>query len=195
MTARDVRTLARTVLDAVLSGDRRPLAVAHPLEFVCIPVLRSPGFGVCGHIWADGVAAATVHSHSWHLDSQVVAGAVTNEIFTVTEDPRGSHQLLVVDSTGPLDRLTPSGHRVGLTPVRRKEHRAGGSYRMPAGEFHRSTPRPAGPTLTLLSAITVDGAVDQVVALARAGEAPPTRRKHLPATAALDLTALLRSAL
>jgi hypothetical protein len=195
VTARDVRALARTVLDAVLAGDRQPLAVAHPLDFVCIPVLRSPGFGVCGHIWADGTAAATVHSHSWHLDSQVVAGAVTNEIFTVTEVPRGSHRLLLVDSAGPFDRLTPTGHEVDLARVRREHHRAGSSYRLPAGVFHRSTPVPEGPTLTLLSATTVDGAHDQVVAPARASETPPARRTRLPATAALDLTVLLRSAL
>lgn len=195
MTAEEVRTLARTVLDAVLTGDRRPVAVAHPLDFVCIPVLRSSGFGVCGHIWHDGVAAATVHSHSWDLESQVIAGTVTNEIFTVVDDPDGAHELLDVTSTEAFDELTPTGHHVDLKTSRSDLHLAGTSYRLRAGVFHRSTPGPLGPTLTLLSATTVPGAHDRVAGPRRACRAEPARRSELPAPAALDLTALLRSAL
>lgn len=193
MTAEEVRILARTVLDAVLTGDRRPVAVAHPLDFVCIPVLRAAGFGICGHIWHDGVAAPTVHSHSWDLESQVITGAVTNEIFAVTDIPGGAFELLVVTSTGALDELTPTGHHVELQISRRELHPAGTSYRLPAGVFHRSTPVAVGPTLTLLSATTVPGAHDRVAG--RPDGAEPIRRSELPIPAALDLTALLRSAL
>lgn len=195
MTTHDVRILARTVLDAVLAGDQQPVAVAHPLEFVCIPVLRRPGFGVCGHIWHDDMAAATVHSHSWHLDSQVVAGAVTNEIFTVTEHPDGVHQLLTVDSRGPVDRVTPTGLTVNVQKVQREQHPTGSTYSLQAGAFHTSTPALSGPTLTILSATTVPTTRDQVVAVARASRVRPGRRRHLPTRAALDLIALLRSAL
>lgn len=195
MTTHDARILARTVLDAALAGDRQPVAIAHPLEFVCIPVLRSPGFGVCGHIWHDGIAAATVHSHSWHLDSQVVAGAVTNEIFTVTEHPDGAHQLLEVDSCGPVDRLTPTGLIVNVQKVQREQHLTGSTYCLQAGAFHTSTPALNGPTLTILSATTVPATKDQVVAVARVSRVRPARRRHLSARAALDLIALLRSAL
>lgn len=194
-TSRDVRGLTRAVLDAVLAGDRRPVAVAHPLDFVCIPVLRSAGFGVCGHVWPGGIAAATVHSHSWHLESQVVAGAVTNEIFAVTEHPDGPHQLLVVDSSGPFDRLTPTGLTVEIRQAHQEQIPAGSSYRLRAGVFHRSTPLPDDLTLTPLSATTVAGARDQVVGTAHTGQVRPARRHELPAPAALDLVALLRGAL
>lgn len=195
MTVHDVRVLARRVLDAVLAGDRRPVAVAHPLDFVCIPVLRSPEFGVCGHVWSDGAAAATVHSHSWHLESQVIVGAITNELFSVSTDPDGAHQLLVVDNSGSVDRLTPTRHTVNVEQVQLERHSAGSSYRLLAGVFHRSTPLPEGPTLTLLSATTVLGARNEVVGSAHTSEVRSTLRRELSAVAALDLVAMLRSAL
>lgn len=154
----DLRALARPVLDAILLGERRPVAVAHPLEFVCIPVLRTPGFGVCGHIWQAGQSATTVHCHSWHLNSDVIAGVVLNEVFTVTDCTDGDH-LLSIGSVGPLDCVASTGRTVSVHGRQRALHKAGSSYRLQAGVFHRSTPMSTGPTLTLLAAETVPGFV------------------------------------
>ncbi|GLY50189.1 hypothetical protein [Lentzea sp. NBRC 102530] len=195
MTGDEVTALARRALDAVLAGDRPPLAVAHPLDFICVPVLRTPGFGVCGHIWHDGETSDTVHSHSWHLDSLVIAGAVTNEVFAVTDDPGGAHELFEVTSTGRLDVFTPAERTVTCTAVRREEHPAGTSYRLPAKSFHRSLPGSAGRTLTLLSATTLPDVCDQVVRPVCSAPVRPVRRRELPHPDALGFAGLLRSAL
>ncbi|MFL6125127.1 hypothetical protein [Actinophytocola sp.] len=190
----DLRALARAVLDTILAGDRRPLAIAHPLEFICIPILRTAEFGACGHIWQVGQSALTIHCHSWHLNSYVVAGAVLNEVFAVTDSPDGEHHLLSVDSTGSLDRMTSTGRAVTVQDSRRTLHHAGGSYSLRAGVFHRSTPISTGPTITLLAATTLPGARDQIVA-ARTHRQHATRREELPALAARALTEQLRTAI
>lgn len=190
----DLRALTRAILDAVLAGDRPLLAVAHPLEFVCIPILRTRGLGVCGHIWQAGHSAPTVHCHSWDLDSEVVAGAVLNEVFEVTDCPDGDHRMLAVDSAGPLDRIEPTGRTVTARIEQRTLHTAGSSYSLRAGIFHRSTPAPCGPTITLVSGRTVPGARNHIVAVPTLRQGV-TRREELPVPAARALTALLRSAI
>lgn len=192
--SRALRARARAVLDAILTGDRRPVAIAHPLEFVCVPVLRTPGFGVCGHIWQAGRSDRTIHCHSWRLASEVVLGAVLNEIFAVTDRVDGDHHLLGIDSVGLLDRMAPTGRAVSVASTRRTLHPAGDSYGLRAGVFHRSTPAATGLTLTLLAATTVPGASDQIVA-APARRLQDARRKELPASAARAHAALLRSAI
>lgn len=190
----DLRALTRTALDAVLTGDQQPVAVVHPLEFVCIPILRSPGFGVCGHIWENSRSAPTIHCHSWHLNSEVVAGAVLNEVFAIADHPGSDHHLLSIDSTGPFDRISPTGRTVVLQDETRTLHRMGTTYSLRAGAFHRSTPVSAGPTLTLLAATAVAGARDQIVAT-RSSQPQAIRREELSARAARTMAELLRSAI
>jgi hypothetical protein len=189
----DLRALARAILDTVLAGDRQPVAVAHPLEFVCIPLLRTPGLGVCGHIWQDGQAAPTVHCHSWHLTSEVIAGALFNEVFAVTDCSAGDQHLLDVESTGPLDRIAATGRTVTVRTEQRTLYETGDTYCLRAGVFHRSTPASTGPTITLLAGRTVPGANDRIVA-SRARAQRATRRGELPIPAARALAVLLRSA-
>lgn len=191
----EVRAIARSMLDAVLAGDHRPLAIAHPLEFVCIPILRTPVFGVCGHIWESNRSAPTIHCHSWHLASEVLAGAVLNEVFAVTDRADSDHHLLGIDSLGPLDRITPTGRTVIVRDEERTLYQRGSSYCLPAGAFHRSTPVSDGPTLTLLAATVRPGGRDQIVAATRVGRHATVRREELPSPEARSLAALLRSAL
>jgi hypothetical protein len=190
----DLRSLAREALDAVLAGDRRPTAVEHPLEFVCIPILRSSRFGICGHIWRNNRSALTIHCHSWHLHSDVVAGAVRNEVFAISEDARGDHVLLAVDSTGQFDQITSTGTAVMVRKNERTFHEAGTSYTLRAGVFHRSTPMSTGPTLTLLAATVLPGARDQILAR-RTTQHQPMRRKELPVPEARAMAELLRNAI
>jgi hypothetical protein len=188
----DLRTLACRVFDLIIAGDLQTRAVAHPLDFVCVPLARAPGFGVCAHIWRDGQAVPTIHSHSWHLYSEVVLGAIANEVFAVTECPGGDHELVRIDSTGSRDRIAPTGRAVLVEDTERTLHLPGSSYDLAAGVFHRSMPLSDGPTLTLVAATTLPGARDQIVAGRPADHERTIRREILPAEATLLLVTFFR---
>jgi hypothetical protein len=178
--------------DLMIAGDLPARAVAHPLDFVCVPLARAPGFGVCAHIWQDGQAASTIHSHSWHLYSEVVHGAIANEVFAVTEWPGGDHELVRIDSTGSRDRMTPTGRTVLVEDAERTIHLPDSSYHLAAGVFHRSIPVSDGPTLTLVTATTLPGARDHIVVDRPAGNERTIRREVLPVAATLSLVTYFR---
>ncbi|NUS05534.1 MAG: hypothetical protein HOV97_23605, partial [Nonomuraea sp.] len=63
---------ARSWALEVLAGDEPPAAVRHPLGFVCLPLERDGGEGVCLHLWSDSLQHAEsttsqIHCHSWDL--------------------------------------------------------------------------------------------------------------------------------
>lgn len=189
--ARSIRALAQAVFDQILAGERAVQAVDHPLDFVCIPIVRTPRFGVCGHIWSHEHAASTIHSHSWHLHSEVILGAIANEVFPAIARPGGGHEVVRVDSVGLTDRLIPTGLSVELRDPAIDVYRAGDSYTLEAGTFHRSLPVSPALTLTLIRATILTGHHDQIVA------GPPsrtrtTRRALLPQAKALSLVSLFR---
>lgn len=140
-----VTRLVRAALREVAAGRRAVAAVRHPLGFVCLPVERLPGSGVCIHLWTGGppdekLTTSPVHSHSWDLVSQVLYGTVGNELVEVEEPPAGraapTHRLFEVHSAGDLDRIRRTDRLVRYRSRGRTEHGAGETYQIPAGTFH-----------------------------------------------------------
>ena len=191
LSRRSLRALACAEFDRMLTGQRVAEAVAHPLEFVCIPIVRTRRSGVCGHIWCDSRGSPTIHAHSWHLYSEVVAGAVTNEVFRVAGRPDGEYRVVNIHSEDMIDRITPTGRNVRVDGGTAEVWRGGESYTLGANTFHRSTPVPGGSVMTLVRATMLAGHHDRV--LVRPPSLPRTvRRQRLTGDRALDLVAKFR---
>lgn len=189
-----LRSLARSVFDRMLAGERAVQAINHPLEFICIPVVRRPRFGVCGHIWSNVGTVPTIHSHSWDLYSEIALGAITNEVFRVSRQPSGDHQVIRVHSHGLADHLVATGTSVRVHDETTRTYQAGDFYTLGADTFHRSTPVTAGLTLTLIKATMLPGHHDQIV-VRPPGPTGTTRRQLLTADAARSLVAVFRDAI
>lgn len=149
--ARTLPAWARGVLGGILDGiaadgGPRVPAVRHPLGFLCLPVERSGGLGVCLHLWTPEVRPApsttsAVHCHSWDLLSFVLYGTVRNVRMDVQEaagEAAGgaARQVFEVVSEGDVDELRATGRAVRCSPRRSTAHRTGESYTLPAGVFH-----------------------------------------------------------
>lgn len=191
---RSLRSLAAAHFDQILAGKRAVRAVEHPLDFVCIPIVRTSRIGLCGHIWSSGSSAPTIHSHSWHLYSEIVLGAITNEVFRAIPQPTGDHQVIRVRSAGLTDTLFPGGPSVRVNPESNDVFQVGDSYALDADTFHRSTPATSHLTLTLVRAVVLDGHHDQIL-VRSPGSVRTTRRELLPESAARPLAALFREAI
>jgi hypothetical protein len=191
---RSLRSLACAEFDRILAGRRLARAVDHPLDFVCIPIVRTPRAGVCGHIWSNTSAASTIHAHSWHLYSEVVLGAITNEVFQVSEQQDGDYQVLQVRTAGLTDRITSTSSTIRVSGTSTELCRDGSSYTLSASTFHRSTPIAAGLTLTLVKATMLAGHVDQIL-VRRPRSVETSRRQLLPDDMALPLVSLFRRVL
>lgn len=160
------------VLGEIASGARDLRAVRHPLGFLCLPVVREGGRGVCVHLFDGGAAAAEVpaasgvHAHSWELLSYVVYGHVSNVPVRV-DDPRPetsgapTHRVFEVHSAPDgTDELRPTQRLVHSEPG--PEHVSGGgeTYTLPAGEFHSTVVRGGEPAATLVLGRTLPGRSD-----------------------------------
>lgn len=135
------QTWAIDVLDDIVGG-RPLLATRHPLGFVCLPVHRTEGVGVCLHVWGDEIAASrpttsTVHSHSWDLDSYVLYGQLQNESIDLDDAPDDpTHRVFEIHSVGDVDEVRRTERLVRCRVRRSDHHRRGATYRLPAGVFH-----------------------------------------------------------
>ncbi len=144
------RIPARVVaaMTEVAAGRRRMTAVRHPLGFVCLPVQRRGVYGICVHLWTEErpeleVTTSPMHSHSWDLLSYVLYGEVRNQLVHVTDAPSTdtpgtdpTHRLFEVLSDGDTDDIRPTARLVRCEPGPMQSTRAGGTYRLAAGEFH-----------------------------------------------------------
>jgi hypothetical protein len=128
------------VVQEILSGQRQISAIRHPLEFTCIPILRSGSDGLCLHLWEEGGDdLSTAHAHSWDLSSYVLTGTVFNEILAVENKVTPhSYRLYEVDSADGIDEIRPTGRMITLSRDKLERIPAGQLYRLSAGEFHRS---------------------------------------------------------
>jgi hypothetical protein len=130
-------------------------AVRHPLGFVCLPLERQGGDGVCLHLWSAALAPAEpttsqIHSHSWDLFSHVLYGQVRNVHAVVTDAADdATHRVFEVVSTGDGDHIKPTPrtvrHSTGLVEV----FGAGESYTLAAGRFHSSVVPEDGEAATI----------------------------------------------
>ena len=179
-------------LDVLADPARTPPAVLHPLGFLCFPLLRAPGSGVCVHVWlpsraefAPPLETSSVHSHSWDLLSYVLFGRIGNEL--VATEPAGSqtatHRVYEIRSTQGADEVVPTSRCVRS---RSREIRYAGSgevYRLAGGEFHSSVVDGAGDrgAATVLLA-DQRGGVDRALGPVRPGHAfGPMPRRRAPA--------------
>ncbi|WP_405177124.1 hypothetical protein OG225_22225 [Nocardia sp. NBC_01377] len=131
----------RGYLAGVVAGETKPVAVRHPLGFLCFPAWRGGVLGICVHVWLEGACArpttSAMHAHSWDLLSLVLYGTVANEIIEVTEPPATpTHRVFEIHSEagGDLVRATPCSvaHRVRSREV----FGPGEIYTLPRGVFH-----------------------------------------------------------
>ncbi|MFG6193936.1 hypothetical protein [Nonomuraea sp. JJY05] len=130
-------------------------AVRHPLGFVCLPLERDGGEGVCLHLWSDSFAHAEsttsqIHCHSWDLVSHVLYGQVRNVHAVVTDAGRdATHRVFEVVSGADGDRISPTGrtvrHATGLVEV----FGPGDTYTLAADRFHSSVVPEGGEAATI----------------------------------------------
>ncbi|MET7326831.1 hypothetical protein [Nonomuraea sp. NPDC005650] len=130
-------------------------AVRHPLGFVCLPLERDGGEGVCVHLWTDTFAHAEsttsqIHCHSWDLVSHVLYGQVRNVHAVVTDaGPDATHRVFEVVSGADGDRISPTGrtvrHATGLVEV----FGPGDTYTLAADRFHSSVVPEGGEAATI----------------------------------------------
>ncbi|WP_198035371.1 hypothetical protein [Streptacidiphilus rugosus] len=145
---------AAAALEALACGRRELRAVRHPLGFVCLPVLREGGDGVCVHLHggpeaaetaAAGLTTSTIHAHSWDLASCVLFGEIGNvpvRVHDVGRD-RATHRVFEVHSSASgVDELRPTSRLVRWSAAPTEIHGPRRIYRMASGEFHSTVEAP-----------------------------------------------------
>ncbi|GLV49888.1 hypothetical protein TBS_04650 [Thermobispora bispora] len=142
-----VREWALDVLGDIAAGRTGVTAVRHPLGFLCLPLERAGGDGVCVHIWSQRIRSARVttspvHCHSWELVSHVLYGRVANvHISVIDETPDPTHRVFEVVSAADWDVIQPTERTVRYATVREERFGPGQTYwRRPVSY----QPRPGG---------------------------------------------------
>ncbi|MEO3867233.1 hypothetical protein ABGB18_00225 [Nonomuraea sp. B12E4] len=130
-------------------------AVRHPLGFVCLPLEREGGDGVCVHLWSDSLAHAEsttsqIHCHSWDLVSHVLYGQMRNVHAVVTDaGADATHRVFEVVSGADGDHISPTRrtvrHATGLVEL----FGPGDTYTLAADRFHSSVVPEGGEAATI----------------------------------------------
>lgn len=184
---------AAWALGVLADPGRRPPAVVHPLGFLCFPLLRAPGIGVCVHVWlpqraeyAPALATTTVHAHSWDLLSYVVQGRIGNELVRAepAAEAEATHRVYEIRSAQGADAVVPTALCVRCAREEIRYTDAGGVYALPGGEFHSSVVEDGAGAATVLLADSRGGR-DRALGPLRPGGAPGrVARRHAPAALA-----------
>jgi hypothetical protein len=176
--ARAVGT-AEWALRVLADPEACPPAVLHPLGFLCFPIKRGCGVGVCVHVWLPGraefapaLATSTIHSHSWDLLSLVLLGRMGNEVVdtAAVAEAEATHRVYEIRSVRGADEVVPTSRCVRSS---RREIRYAGPgevYRLAGGEFHTSVVEDAGCVATVLLADS-RGGVDRSLGPVEPGRA------------------------
>lgn len=157
----------RSVLEEVEVGKAREWAVKavadlrgvtpvrHPLGFVCLPLEREGGEGVCVHLWSHDLAHAEtttsqIHCHSWDLVSHVLYGQVRN-VHAVVRDAGqdATHRVFEVVSGLDGDRIRPTERTVRHSTGMVEMFGTGDTYTLAAGRFHSSVVPEGGEAATI----------------------------------------------
>ncbi|MEV6975587.1 hypothetical protein [Kitasatospora sp. NPDC093806] len=160
--------LVHGLLAEVVAGTRALRAVAHPLGFVCLPVVRDGAYGVCVHVFdpAETARMREIHCHSWELKSSVLYGRVGNLRVGVYDEPaRPTHRAFEVYSDGAtgVDEVRPTPRLVRWEPLAEQTSARGDTYTLGAGEFHATVLPDDAPAATVVLGRTVPGPVDVVL--------------------------------
>ncbi|MGV9267789.1 hypothetical protein ACWDRR_24360 [Kitasatospora sp. NPDC003701] len=159
------------ILTEIASGTRPLRAVAHPLGFYCLPVLREGECGVCVHVFGPLTPAPSrvagppeIHCHSWELKSSVLYGRVGNLKVRVFDEPRRpTHRAFEVHSRAGTDEIRPTPRLVRWEPVGEQRSARGETYTLAAGEFHATLLAAGAPAATVVLGRSVPGPVDVVL--------------------------------
>jgi len=182
-----VRDFVLTALSEITHGQRRLCAIQHPLGFVCLPVIRDDGDGVCVHAWAAGrpirsPTTSGMHSHSWDLLSHVLHGRVHNHIIEVTDAVTDSaYRVYEVHSHGDIDEIRATPRLVGAHSRLMQTRGIGESYRLGAGRFHCTEVDHAHSTVTVALGHTIPGATDLSLGAVNGQSHRMRRRRCSPA--------------
>ncbi|MFF2660357.1 hypothetical protein ACFVUH_23745 [Kitasatospora sp. NPDC058032] len=174
-------TLVGGLLAQVVSGARVLRAVAHPLGFYCLPVVRDGALGVCVHVFDPATAAGQreIHCHSWELKSSVLYGRIGNLRIGVYDEPaRPTHRAYAVhsDAAAGVDEVRPTARLVRWEPLAEQTSGRGETYTLRAGEFHATVLPDGTPTATVVLGRTVPGPVDVVLGPVDGGPRRMVRR-------------------
>ncbi len=157
---RAVPELCRRTLTEIAGGRRELTGVRHPLGFLCLPVHRDGGYGVCVHVWSATAAyppatTSAMHCHSWDLVSFVLYGRIGNTVLRVLDDDTGgTHRVFEVHSHGDVDEMRATTRLVRYQPVRHRTAGPGGTYRLRAGRFHTSALEGGAEAATVVLGLT-----------------------------------------
>jgi hypothetical protein len=193
---------ARAALEAVGQGRTQLPAVAHPLGFICLPVLREGGNGVCVHVHEgpperERLTTSAVHAHSWDLISCVLFGAIGNvPVRVVDESRRPTHRVFAVTSTPDgVDDLRPTARLVRFSTEPVQEHGPEQIFTLAAGEFHSTVDASGkhdGGSATVVLGRSVQDAVDLALGPLHGPPHRVERRRLAPARSADIARGVLR---
>ncbi|MFB6893113.1 hypothetical protein ACFCX4_27805 [Kitasatospora sp. NPDC056327] len=163
-----LETLVCGLLAQVARGTRVLRAVAHPLGFYCLPVVRDGALGVCVHVFDPATAAGQreIHCHSWELKSSVLYGRVGNLRVGVHDEPaRPTHRAyeVISDAATGVDEVRPTARLVRWEPLAERTSGRGETYTLGAGEFHATVLPDGTPAATVVLGRTVPGPLDVVL--------------------------------
>lgn len=167
--AAELRGFAVSALEAAAAGRHAVRAVRHPLGFVCLPVLRDGGCGVCVHLFEPGGSGpgprpttSGLHSHSWRLTSCVLYGEVVNVRLRVCEAAeRPTHRIFEVRSDpAGVDEIRPTPRLARCSRGEAQVSAEGEIYTLPAGEFHTTVVSYRAAAATVVLGRAVPGRVD-----------------------------------
>jgi len=158
-----VREWALDVLGDIAAGRTGVTAVRHPLGFLCLPLERAGGDGVCVHVWSPQIKSARittspVHCHSWELLSYVLYGHVANvhvSVIDTAQDP--THRVFEVVSAPDKDVIRPIERTVRYETIREEWIGPGETYALDAGVFHMSIVSDGGEAATVALGREVPG--------------------------------------
>jgi hypothetical protein len=196
---RQIREWTQLTLEEIATGARDRPAVRHPLGFICFPLIRAGDHGLCVHYWPavatpPNPQAPTVHSHSWHLSSHLLAGRIANHRSVVTEAGESPLELYAVTSGPDGDVITPTGRRVRSADLAAETYQRGQTYHLAAGQFHWTNRLTGSPTITVVAGRGTSTQQNFFVAPAKQARQRSKRRQYGPAASrslAVELGLLL----
>ena len=186
-TRRRVLTEVRDAMPAVIGRQ-------HPLGFLVLDLSQLTGIvGARLHIWkhpfverADPLGR--LHDHSWTLHSNVLAGALVDEVLAVQESEHGEYVGHQVVYGEPVNKLRPLDQKqFSLDVVQRREVLAGSTYTLAPQLVHRTNIRRL-PTATLVVAVPGAGPGPIVYSPSGSAVAPggaASRREAAPGAAVI----------
>ncbi|MEO3783557.1 hypothetical protein ABGB12_09515 [Actinocorallia sp. B10E7] len=139
--AEEVAGWAGRTLGLIASGSLPAEGVLHPLGFLCLPIERSRGTGVCLHLWSPELpppasTTSSWHCHSWDLLSLLLHGRLSNMLGDLDDGP--DLRVFEVLSRDDVDELRPTDRTVRVSPSDGGAYTRGDVYALSAGIFHRT---------------------------------------------------------